>query len=155
MGPTALLPLRRKACWGFFCPEKIRRLRLGLNPRTWVPKASPCILVCITLFMACMTDKKNLLYVLIETHRDDKCEKKSYVFYLSHNKHFPTQHWPTCVHNREGKCLLRGTSWIQFSFVNEISSPPPDFNDNFALLCISSNLYVQPEDGLTGRGRNM
>jgi len=20
MGPTALLPLRRKACWGFFCP---------------------------------------------------------------------------------------------------------------------------------------
>ena len=32
MGPTALLPLRRKACWGFFRP--------GLNPRTWVPKAS-------------------------------------------------------------------------------------------------------------------
>ena len=22
MGPTALLPLRRKACWGFFSPEK-------------------------------------------------------------------------------------------------------------------------------------
>jgi len=21
MGPTALLPLRRKACWGFFCPK--------------------------------------------------------------------------------------------------------------------------------------
>jgi hypothetical protein len=28
MGPTALLPFRRKACWGFF------------HPRTWVPKAS-------------------------------------------------------------------------------------------------------------------
>ena len=27
MGPTALLPLRRKACWGFFSPLKIRRLR--------------------------------------------------------------------------------------------------------------------------------
>ena len=40
MGPTALLPLRRKACWGFFSPLKIRRLRPGLNPRTWVPKAS-------------------------------------------------------------------------------------------------------------------
>jgi hypothetical protein len=27
MGPTALLPLQRKACWGFFCPEKSWRLR--------------------------------------------------------------------------------------------------------------------------------
>ena len=35
MGRTALLPLRRKAC-----PLKIRRLRPGLNPQTWVPKAS-------------------------------------------------------------------------------------------------------------------
>ena len=40
MEPTALLPLRRKACWGFFLPLKIRRLRPGLNPRTWVLKAS-------------------------------------------------------------------------------------------------------------------
>jgi hypothetical protein len=40
MGPTALLPLRRKACWGFFFAPKIRRLRLGANPRTWVPKDS-------------------------------------------------------------------------------------------------------------------
>jgi hypothetical protein len=39
-GPTALLRLRRKACWGFFSPLKIRRLRPGLNPRSWVPKAS-------------------------------------------------------------------------------------------------------------------
>ena len=37
MGQTALLPFRRDACWGFFCPW---RLRTGLNPRTWVPKAS-------------------------------------------------------------------------------------------------------------------
>jgi len=40
MGPTALLPLRRKERWGFFFARKIRRLRPGLNPRTWVPKAS-------------------------------------------------------------------------------------------------------------------
>ena len=33
-------PLRSKACWGFFPPWKIQRLRSGLNPRTWVPKAS-------------------------------------------------------------------------------------------------------------------
>jgi hypothetical protein len=36
MGPPALLPLRRKACLEFFSPWKIRRLRPGLNPRTWV-----------------------------------------------------------------------------------------------------------------------
>ena len=40
MGQTALLLLRRKACWGFFSPWKIQRLRSRLNPRTWVPKAS-------------------------------------------------------------------------------------------------------------------
>ena len=40
MGPTALLPFRRKACCGFFRPEKSRRLRPGLNPRTWVLKGS-------------------------------------------------------------------------------------------------------------------
>ena len=38
MGPTALLPLWRKADWGFFHPEKSWRLRPGLNPRTWVLK---------------------------------------------------------------------------------------------------------------------
>ena len=36
MGQTALLPLRRKACWGFLRPEKSD----GFGPRTWVPKAS-------------------------------------------------------------------------------------------------------------------
>jgi len=40
MGPTALLPFRRKACWGFFHPENSWRLRPGLNPRTWVLKGS-------------------------------------------------------------------------------------------------------------------
>ena len=40
MGQTALLLLRRKACWGFFSPWKDRWLRSGLNPRIWVPKAS-------------------------------------------------------------------------------------------------------------------
>jgi hypothetical protein len=40
MGQTALLPFRRKACWGFFRPKKIRRLRPGANPRSWVPEAS-------------------------------------------------------------------------------------------------------------------
>ena len=39
IGPTALLPLRRKTCWGFF-RLKIRRLRPGLNPQTWVLIAS-------------------------------------------------------------------------------------------------------------------
>jgi len=40
MEPTALLPLRRKACWKLFCPKKSWRLRQGLSPRTWVLKGS-------------------------------------------------------------------------------------------------------------------
>jgi hypothetical protein len=40
MGQMALLPLRRKARWGFFFARKIRLLRQGLSPRTWVPEAS-------------------------------------------------------------------------------------------------------------------
>ena len=40
MGPTALLPFWRKACWGFFRPEKSWWLRPGLNPWTWVLKGS-------------------------------------------------------------------------------------------------------------------
>ena len=56
MGPTALLPLRKKACWGFFSPRKIRRLRPGLNPRTWVPKASTLPLDHRSSFIkACVT----------------------------------------------------------------------------------------------------
>jgi len=40
MGPTALLPLWRKACWEFFRPAKSWWLQPGLNPRTWVLKGS-------------------------------------------------------------------------------------------------------------------
>jgi len=39
-------------------------------------------------------------------------------------------------------------------FVNDISSPL-DFKGYFALLYISSDQGIQPEDGLTRRGRNM
>jgi hypothetical protein len=39
MGQTAWLPLRRRHAEDFFA-WKIRRLRPGVNPRTWVPEAS-------------------------------------------------------------------------------------------------------------------
>ena len=32
MGPTALLPLRRKACWGFFSPLKNPTASAGFEP---------------------------------------------------------------------------------------------------------------------------
>jgi hypothetical protein len=40
MGPTALLPLRRKWSSGFLSPLKIHRPRSGSNPRTLGPVAS-------------------------------------------------------------------------------------------------------------------
>jgi hypothetical protein len=39
MRQTALLPLRRKACWGFFRPKN-PTASAGFKPRTWVPEAS-------------------------------------------------------------------------------------------------------------------
>ena len=58
MGPAALLPLRRKACWNFFFAVNIRRLRQGFNTRTLVPVAStltprppkPLCEICIEIF---------------------------------------------------------------------------------------------------------
>jgi hypothetical protein len=40
MGPTALLPLRKKSCYGFLSSSKIRRSRPGLNTLTLGPMAS-------------------------------------------------------------------------------------------------------------------
>jgi hypothetical protein len=40
MGPQALLPLRRKACYGFLSPLKIHHPRPDLNRRTFDPMAS-------------------------------------------------------------------------------------------------------------------
>ena len=57
-----------------------------------------------------------------------------------------------CLCNIQGVGVC--TNVISFTCKRDLV-PPPDFNDNFALLCISSDLYVQPEDGLTGKGRNM
>jgi hypothetical protein len=38
MGPIILLPFRKgRRAEDFYRPLKIRRLRPGLNPRTWVP----------------------------------------------------------------------------------------------------------------------
>jgi hypothetical protein len=52
MGPTALLPPEGRHAEDFFT-RKIRRLRPGLNPRTWVPEVSmlttsgaPCFVRC-------------------------------------------------------------------------------------------------------------
>jgi len=66
MGPTALLPFRRKACWGFFRPEKSRRLRPGLNPRTWVLKGSTLSLDHRSLFMTCHWNKLHIFVYKIQ-----------------------------------------------------------------------------------------
>jgi hypothetical protein len=39
MWQSALLPFRRKACWGYFRTKNTMAL-VGANPRSWVPEAS-------------------------------------------------------------------------------------------------------------------
>jgi hypothetical protein len=57
--------------------------KIGPEDDQTVETCSPCILVCIILYMVCMTDNK-LIYVLIETHQDDKCETQTKVFSAFH-----------------------------------------------------------------------
>jgi hypothetical protein len=64
MGPPALLPLRRKACWEFFfSPWKIRRLRPSLNPRTWVLEASTHRLDHRSRYQVCVTVTEGLPFL--------------------------------------------------------------------------------------------
>jgi hypothetical protein len=63
MGPTALLPLRRKACWWFFRPKNPTALA-GCEPANWgtkgqhatprPPKPLICMLVHIKTSLRCM-----------------------------------------------------------------------------------------------------
>ena len=67
---TFLLPLRRKACWGFFA-RKIRRRRSGLNPRTRVSEAStPTSRPPKPLFRTTLIHKKHLFYMILSSWRD-------------------------------------------------------------------------------------
>jgi hypothetical protein len=51
MGPTALLPLRRKWCYGFLSPLKIHRSRSGSNPRTLGPVAKNALQFYFLLYI--------------------------------------------------------------------------------------------------------
>jgi hypothetical protein len=63
MGPMALLPLRRKARWGFFCPEKSWWFRPGLNLQTWVLKGSTIFLDHRSRLYLHMLD---VVYILVQ-----------------------------------------------------------------------------------------
>jgi len=60
MGPTALLPLRRKLCWGIFRP--------GLNLQTWVLKASTLPLGHQNTIVTYFIYLKSTFYTGIEIH---------------------------------------------------------------------------------------
>ena len=69
MGPTALLPLRRKACWGFFA-LKIRRLRPGLNPRIWV---------CVYIYIYIRTLMSRTVQVAVYKTADEPIQQNTAV----------------------------------------------------------------------------
>jgi hypothetical protein len=75
MGPTALLPLRRKSCYGFLSPLRIYRPRTGLNPRTLGPVASTLPL-----------DHRGRLTLSLSTHTYIYI----YIYYRQHNLLFIT-----------------------------------------------------------------
>ena len=95
MGRTALLPPPEGRCTeDFFSPWKIQRLRSGLNPRTWVPKASTLPLdhrsrsgTGLLLLQSnsgypqlCRLDNFWFLYMWVATSKFNSCQKCTCVF---------------------------------------------------------------------------
>ena len=64
------------------------------------------------------------------------------------DKYVTTDYWQQCIYFNTPS-LHTCPNFCKQDLV------PPDFNDNIAFLYSSSDLYVQSEDGLTRRGRNM
>jgi hypothetical protein len=67
MGPTALLPLRRKAYWGFFCPKNPTALagcepaNLGTKSRHATSKPPKLLVTKLTLYLSVQEYCMNLL----------------------------------------------------------------------------------------------
>jgi hypothetical protein len=61
MGPTVLGPFRRKACWEFFRPWKIRLLQPGLNPANFGSKGHHATSRPPKPLDACLTGRINIL----------------------------------------------------------------------------------------------
>jgi hypothetical protein len=64
MGPTAVLPLRRKACWGFFRPKN-PTASTGCKPANLVPMASMLPLMCLMCYITSGRSDTCCLHVLI------------------------------------------------------------------------------------------
>jgi len=119
MGPTALLPFRRKACWGFFRPEKFWRLRPGLNPRTWVLKGStlPLDRQSRLFFVALVSQHAKCTCHIIPSFAG--CPVLPHFFTLSHKRrHFGTKFinikhvfWFSPQLLSETALILRRTQW--------------------------------------------
>jgi hypothetical protein len=98
MGPTALLPLWRKSCYGFLSPLKIHCPRPGLNPQTLGAVAS-------TLPLDHREQYINMVQIYQQVQTDNDNAHQSYLAYFETPgpKHAP----PSCQ-----------THWIfQFAFL--------------------------------------
>jgi len=72
MGPTALLPLRRKACWGFFSPLKNPTASAGFEPANLGTKgqhATPRPPKWTNIYLFILNIKVNLKEMLQEVAR--------------------------------------------------------------------------------------
>jgi hypothetical protein len=104
MGQIILLPLRRKARCGFFPAGKIRRLRSGANPRSWVPEAGmlttrpaksqlyPYAVLCLIYFHVFLPSR-NVFEYLTDTP-DILTEVFSCIFYLTPSTLPPSPQYP-------------------------------------------------------------
>ena len=88
MGPTALLPLRRKACL------KIRRLRPGLNPRTLVLKASTLPLDHRSYIQFITIIGGILVLIIYRVSQEERAKLREGVPYVKLYRHNPKHLYP-------------------------------------------------------------
>ena len=81
-GTNGFISLPKEGVLGIFSPWKIRRLRPGLNPRIWVPKASTLPLKYRSRLSAAFTPRKYSWYSFLlktESTPRPQCGRKDYV----------------------------------------------------------------------------
>ena len=91
MGQTALLPFRRKACWGFFRPKN-PTASAGFELQTWVLKASTLPLDHRSRYHWLYINKKNIIPCYSLYHAVNTSTAHGSQIVKTHHQTFSNQH---------------------------------------------------------------
>jgi hypothetical protein len=134
MGPTALLPLRRKACWGFFSPWKILTALARFEPAN----------LCTSRQHATPRPPKPLTYLLTHSMEHSPSWEANR---FSASKKFPAFYWTRSFITPFTSARHLSLSWVRLI---QPMSPHPNFWRS--ILMLSSHLCLRLPSGLFPSG---